>query len=164
MKRLFSKHITLSNGQILSVYGFRWNSGSLKGSPLRFRAAEFGCIIGQSKRANNDRYHCRGKKHNLIRSTGKCGIEGLRISRDELLAFRDRCRIGSNINTLVVCGADEKRQNAYRYLDRYGFIELSLGGEHLCWVLPLNKEIKDELHRALLKNITEKENKDSETD
>lgn len=106
----------LSNGQALHIYFWRekqsisnqivyvWNVGII--------------ITDTRKKANYWKNHSpKGKKD---MSTGECGLEGLKKAIDIILQFRYRLKRNEY---LFVVFDDEKRKSAYRWLERYGFME-----------------------------------------
>lgn len=112
----------LSNGQSLHVYFWRekefvsnrvvyvWNAGII--------------ITDSRKKANRWKNRNTRREKNLI--TGNVGLEGLKKALNIILDFRYRLKPNEY---LFVVFDDEKRKSAYRWLERYGFMEFHKNGK-----------------------------------
>ncbi|WP_143331924.1 hypothetical protein [Domibacillus antri] len=116
----------LSNGQMVHVYFWRekqrvsnqmvyvWNAGMI--------------ITDSRKKANRWKNHNpKGKKE---KSTGQGGLEGLKKALEIILQFRYRLKPNEY---LFIRFDDDKRRAAYRWLERYGFMEFHKNGQFLAY-------------------------------
>jgi hypothetical protein len=107
-------HETLPNGQVMSLYFQRHQCPKES-----FKIWTVGLYIGSSRKEAN-RWYTKKPKHKSNKSTGQCGLTGLRRALHYILEFVDQ--LGFN-EELQIRWQDEKRKSAYRYLIRYGFQE-----------------------------------------
>jgi hypothetical protein len=120
-------HTTLSNGQHAAMYVMVEN-------PEGYYAHYVGLCIGNTKRQCNDWW--QGRQNRRVRSvnlksTGKCGIEGLVWALNQLLDLEKRltaCLKDGNFEVIVIAAEDNKRASAYERLKKYGYQEASYNG------------------------------------
>lgn len=113
--------IALSNGQSLHVYFWREKEFVSDRVGYVWNAA---VIITDSRKKAN-RWKNRNPRGVKEKATGKAGLEGLKKALDIILDFRNRLKPNEY---LFVVFDDEKRKNAYRWLERYGFMAFYKNG------------------------------------
>lgn len=114
-KKTYARHSVLSNGQHVGMYFTKYPLKEEKNTNIWL----VGLCIDKSRRKCNDWYRKR-QKTNLIRNTGKCGLEGLTQGLKWLKEHQEQMKSGDYIS---IHWKDEKRYRAYRYLLRLGFVE-----------------------------------------
>ncbi|WP_046174181.1 hypothetical protein [Domibacillus indicus] len=112
----------LHNGQSVHVYFWREKEFVSDRVVYVWNAA---AIITDSRRKAN-KWKNRSPKGVKEKATGKGGLEGLRKALHIILDFRLRLKPNEY---LFVVFDDEKRKNAYRWLERYGFMEFHKNGK-----------------------------------
>ncbi|KOP81996.1 hypothetical protein AMS60_05565 [Bacillus sp. FJAT-21945] len=105
-------HEILPNGQHLNIYFQRSRNGE-------FNQWGVGLHIGKSRKEANKWYN-KHSKNKRARSTGTCGITGLKRALFYILHFRDQMK---TYEELIIEWEDDKRMRAYRYLKRYEFVD-----------------------------------------
>lgn len=105
---------TLSNGQILTVRFQRHVNKAIRSTNEKIRKVWLVAVhIGDGKRADN---RWRRKAKGVNTSTGKCGLEGLRVALGYIHSF---CTTMGLHTELQVGWSDKRRARAYKYLLRY---------------------------------------------
>ncbi len=112
----------LSNGQFLHVYF--WREKEFVSDRVVY-VWNVGIIITDSRKKANY-WKNRNPKGSKQMATGKAGLEGLKKALDIILEFRNRLKPNEY---LFVVFDDEKRKNAYRWLERHGFMEFHKNGK-----------------------------------
>lgn len=118
--------VPLSNGQLLNVYFWRNSEHLTQGWMNGWKVA---VIICDTRKQANRWYHHKTAKENNA-STGKCGLEGLKITLDILIDFRNNMKLN---DVLLVTFSDRKRALAYRRLLKYDFEEYYMDNELLAY-------------------------------
>ena len=105
----YRRYRELSNGQFVLFRANReWNQNKTEIWAV--------CVaIGDNKK------HCKFVRDG--KSSGHCGLEGLRILVMILKEFIELLETSNRSYQIDVCGSDERRKEAYRYLKRLGFEE-----------------------------------------
>jgi hypothetical protein len=126
MRKSYARHGVLSNGQHIGMY---FSKHPIEDEKKCF-VWSVGLCIDKSRRKCNDWYR-KYWKTNIIRNTGRCGLEGLSQGLKWLKEHQEKMQPGDYIN---IKWKDEKRHSAYRYLLRLGFVEGNDGfGDCLFW-------------------------------
>ncbi len=116
----------LSNGQ--SVHVYFWREKEFVSGQMVYVWNAAAIITDSRKKANNWKNHNRrGIKE---KATGKAGLEGLKKALDIILEFKYRLKPNEY---LFVVFDDEKRKKAYRWLERYGFMEFHKNGKLIAY-------------------------------
>jgi hypothetical protein len=112
----------LSNGQVVKVFAevesMLWFNGE------KTTQITISCCIGKNARECNDWFRSLDKKL-WNKSTGRCGLEGLRCVLDAIKQVEDLVLEGwipcNKRVFLCVQGSDKKRERAYARLTKHGF-------------------------------------------
>jgi hypothetical protein len=109
-------HEVLPNGQHLNLYFIRKNPQDPQYPFYQWKVGL--CITETRKEAN--KWWSKDYKKMDGKQTGTCGLAGLKRALDCIMIFTNRL---NHNEELTIGWGDLKRQRAYRYLLRKGFIE-----------------------------------------
>jgi len=108
----FRIHRKLQNGQHLAMYFTKTHQGNGVSSWI------IGLCIGKTRKACNDWFNKDSDRQKTVLTTGKCGLEGLRMALQILLETESQIPKG---DYLIVFWLDKRRERAYSRLLRYGY-------------------------------------------
>lgn len=111
----------LKNGQFLNVFFWR-NQAIILGENII--TWQVGVVISETRKQAK-KWFLSPKNPYDSKSTGRCGLEGIKRAAEIILDFRDSMKINE---MLFVGFEDFKRQSAYRRLKKYGFKEYEENG------------------------------------
>jgi len=117
----YREYNKLDNGQVAMLHAHRaWNENGDEGWSVTVVIGKHRKQCRLSVRGEYARY--RGGKSLHGKSTGTCGIAGLRTLKAMLGEFEAWLSTDGKTHQVVCTPFDDKRKRAYRYLMRLGYV------------------------------------------